>query len=411
MKNNKQTAAIFLLLIPLALLSSCRKEKIKPEQADSFIKYYGKGGSQQAGNVVSATDGGYVLVGTSDAYGDGKQILVIKTDAYGNEEWNRVFGGAGDDEAYHLTATDDGGYVIAGSKAESSGTNTNAWIIKLSSDGTQVWAREYGVSGKDETAARIIKTSEGGYISVGTSGNYTAAKSAVYLLKMTAAGDTSWSAKYGNGTSNDLFNYGTAIQQIDDLNYLTSAYTTDAGGTFSSLDMLVTTGRLQNGAEYKSTSSIGKGTYQTQKIDVKDAQDIILEKAAGDKYVLGTTVAGDVYILHTSKDENFMAFKSFDTPGLDLVSAFTQTSDGGFVIVGSTFNNGNRDILVIRTHANLSPVWTKTFGGNGDDTGASVIQLSDGSFVVSGTIAFGGNATGANTLMSLIHLHADGTLQ
>lgn len=410
MKNKKQAYIIFILILSTALFSNCRKEKIAPEQADRFIKYYGKSGNQKAGNVVATSDGGYILVGTTDAYGNGKQILVVKTDAYGNEQWNKIFGGAGDDEAYNIQVAADGGYVIAGSKAESAGTNTNAWIIKLSSDGTEIWTKEFGVTGENESAARIINTpTDGGYITVGTTTNFPAAKSAVYLLKMTATGDTIWSAKYGNGTSNDLFNYGTAIQQIDDMNYLTSAYTRDAGGSTSSFDMLVTTGRFEE-TGYGSASNIGKGTYQSQNIDIKDAQDIILA-AAGDKYILGTTTMGDVYILHTAVNEDFIAYKSFETPDLDIVSGFLKTADGGFVIAGSTIKNGSTDILVIRTDSNLSPIWTKTFGGTGEDTGSSIIQLPDGSFAVSGTIAFGGNATGANAVMALIHIDSNGELK
>ncbi len=408
MKNKKQAYSIFILILSTALFSNCRKEKMAPEQADRFIKYYGKSGNQKAGNVAATTDGGYVLVGTSDAYGDGKQILVVKTDAYGNEQWNKVLGGAGDDEGYNIQVAADGGFVIAGAKAEAAGSTKNAWVVKLNTDGTEMWAKEFGLAGKDESAARIINTpTDGGYITVGTTTD-SPSKSSVYLLKINSAGDTLWSGKYENGTSNDLFNYGTAIQQIDDLNYLTSAYTTDAVGTTFSLDMLVTTGRLQNDKQYKSNSSIGKGTYPN--IDIKDAQDII-RAGAGDKYILGTTTTGDVYILHTAADESFIAYKSFNTPDLDIVSGFAKTADGGFVIAGSATTDGNKDILVIRTDSNLSPTWTKKFGGTGEDSGSSVIQLPDGSFVVSATIAFGGNATGSNTVMALIHIDSNGELK
>lgn len=413
MKNKKQASIIFMLLTSVMLvLGSCRKEKITPEQANSFIKYYGKGGTQKAGNVALTPDGGYILVGTTDSYGDGKQILVIKTDKFGNEQWNKVLGGAGDDEGNWIEVTTDGGYIIAGSKAESTGMNTNVWIIKLGSNGTQIWSKEFGVNGTNESAARVINTLDGGYISVGTYGNYALAKSAVYLLKMISTGDTTWSAKYANGTSNDLFNYGTAIQQIDNLNYLTSGYTIDEAGTASSLDMLVTKGRLQS-TGYGLTSNIGKSTYQSDNVDIlniKDAQDIILANG-GDKYILGTTTAGDIYILHTAADEAYIGYKSFSSPDIDVVSGFYRTSDGGFVIAGTTTQNGTKDILIIRIDSNLSLIWMKTFGGTGNDIGSSVIQLADGSFVVSGTISLGGNGAGANDVMALIHINSNGELK
>ena len=73
--------------------------------------------------------------------------------------------------------------------------------------------------------------------------------------------------------------------------------------------------------------------------------------------------------------------------------------------------NGNMDVLVIRTDANAAVLWTKTFGGSGSDAGASVVQLSDGSFAIAATIQFGGDGTGANDVMSLIHINADGELK
>lgn len=407
--KNKIIYTIFLFTAVSVGLISCRKEKVQPEQANGFIKYYGKGGTQTAGNVAVTPDGGYVLVGTTDSYGNGKDILVVKTDKYGNEEWSKVLGGTGDDEGKWVIVTPDNGYVISGSKAENASTlNTDVWILKLNSTGQEVWSKIYGVPGKNESAARVINTpTDGGYISVGTTTNSTS-RSSVYLLKMNSVGDTLWSGKYANGTSNDLFNYGTSIQQIDDLNYITSAYTTDAGGTLSSLDMMITTGRLQNGTSYGSRSSIDKSTHQL--VDIKNARDIILV-SSGDKYILGTTLSEEIYILQTTKDENFVAFKSYDIPGLEEVFSFTKTSDNGFVIAGSSINNGNKDILIIRTDANLSPIWTKNFGGTGNDIGTSVIELSDGSFVISGTIAFGGSATGANNVMSLIHINSNGELK
>ncbi len=39
---------------------------------------------------------------------------VIKLDANGNVQWQKTYGGKGDDEAYSIQQTSDGGYIVAG---------------------------------------------------------------------------------------------------------------------------------------------------------------------------------------------------------------------------------------------------------------------------------------------------------
>lgn len=47
------------------------------------------------------------------------------------EEWNKTFGSTGDDEAWAVQQTDDGGYVIAGSTDSYSDGTIEFWRIKV----------------------------------------------------------------------------------------------------------------------------------------------------------------------------------------------------------------------------------------------------------------------------------------
>jgi hypothetical protein len=401
MKNKKQAYTIFLLLTSVVLvLGSCRKEKITPEQANSFIKYYGKGGTQEAGNVALTPDGGYVLVGTTDSYGDGKQILVIKTDKFGNEEWNKVLGGTGDDEGNWVIVSTNGNYIVTGAKSEGGAAITDVYVAELTTSGDLVGEKTYGKAGKNDFGTRIINTINGGYAIIGTSTDYTSAASAVYLLKLDTNRDTIWTAKYGSLV---VQNFGTGIQQYYDSIYITSAYT-------SIPDMLVTTGRLQkNPYFYNPKSNIGK-----QKADpsVVNATDILIGSMVyKNKYVLGSTSNNTIYIANIDSNEVNVYYKSFTTVAQSKASSFARTSDGGFVITGSVTNGDNSDVLVIRADANANLIWVKTFGGAGNDAGASAIQTNDGSFVIAATISFGGNGTGSNDVISLIHIDSNGELK
>jgi hypothetical protein len=417
MKNNKQGYILFILLLSTALFSNCRKEKIKPEQADSFIKYYGKSGNQKAGNVVATNDGGYILVGTTDAYGNGKQILVVKTDAYGNEQWNKVFGGAGDDEAYNIQVTPDGGYVLAGSKAEgNSSINTDAWILKLNSQGEEAWSKTYGTAGKNDVLNRIIISWDNGYVAVGTTTSINSTKpggtssediSDAYLLKTTSEGLLQWIGVTGVKVADA----GTSVQQIADTLFITSI--SSIGSSFllppDGYDMNIITGRTAlNNTQYAYVSNINKQGSVSEN-NISDAIQLI-HTSDGD-YIVGNTKDKKIYLLKILDNGSKVFYKEFNIGAESLVSGFSRNSDGTFIIAGSKIVNGDSDALVIYCDPNGAEIWSRTFGYTGNDQSASVIQTKDGGFIVSATMQFGGNSTGSNNVFTLIHVNADGNLK
>lgn len=76
----------------------------------------------------------------------------------------------------------------------------------------------------------------------------------------------------------------------------------------------------------------------------------------------------------------------------DQGSSIIQTSDGGYVIAGSTwsYGEGNYDVYVIKLDRSGNLQWTRTIGGEQDDHGNAIIQTSDGGYAIAGyTRSFG----------------------
>jgi hypothetical protein len=86
-----------------------------------------------------------------------------------------------------------------------------------------------------------------------------------------------------------------------------------------------------------------------------------------------------------------------------------QTTDGGYIVVGSIGGSWLWDVLVLKTNANGDLVWQKSFGkSDGPDHGASILQTTDdGYLVLADTSTYGHGGID----LWLIKLAADGTEQ
>jgi len=151
---------------------------------------YGGTGDDIANSLMATSDGGYAIAGATDYFGSNDSWLV-KTDSLGNMQWNHTYGGIGSDWANSLIAAPEGGYIMAGSFTNSFGMG-EYWLVKTDESGNMQWNKTYGGFGQE--ACSVVATPDGGYAIVGDDG--------VWLVKTDEFGNKEWWERYmGMGVS------------------------------------------------------------------------------------------------------------------------------------------------------------------------------------------------------------------
>ncbi len=342
----------------------------------AWDKSFGGKGNDSAASVIQNSNGEYVIAGTTSSYGaGGSDAWLIITDSKGNWLWDKAFGGRGNDLAASVIQTSDGGYTIAGTTSSHGAGGSDAWLIKTNSKGNWLWDKTFGGKG-DDLAASVIQTFDGGYIIAGTTSSYGAGGSDVWLIKTDHKGNWLWDKPFG-GKGND--SAASVIQTSDD-GYIIAG-TTSSYGAGSSDAWLIKTDSKGNLLWDKAFG----GKDNDSATSVKQISD--------DGYIIAGTTSSygaggsDIWLIKTDPKGNWSWDKPFGGAGYDSAASVQQTSDGGYIIAGTTssYSAGGTGVWLIKTDSNGNRSWDKTFGGAENDSATSVQQTSDGGYIIAGT--------------------------
>ncbi|MCX6676274.1 MAG: hypothetical protein NTW84_07645, partial [Methanothrix sp.] len=295
-----------------------------------FDKTFGGQGDDDGRFVQQTAAGDYIIVGSTKSRGaGGSDVWLIKADKDGNEIWNKTFGGPKDDWGEAVLETLDGGYIIVGATRSKGVGGYDIWAIKTDKDGSLVWDETFGDQLDDEGQS-VVQTADGGYIITGRSrasdsgGRYNA-----LLLKIDGYGNRIWLKSFGGPLDDE----GDSVLQTADGGYIIAG----------------------------TTSSFGAGGYDAWLIKTDQSGNKIWDRTFG----------GEDSELNPWSKGWFVE----------------QVSDGGYILSGSTrsYGSGGYDAWLIRTDMEGNEIWNRTFGGALDDEGAAVMQTVDGNYILLGS--------------------------
>lgn len=207
-----------------------------------------------------------------------------------------------------------------------------------------------------------------------------------------------------DGSGNDG---GSCVRQTNDNGYIITGGTNNQYGIGSDI-YLVKTDFLGNSQWSKSFSGASDdgGTWVEQTSD-------------GGFIITGATVTGtgssEVILLKTASDGTVQWAKTYGGPDHDNGVCVQQTSEGGYIVIGTTYSFGAgpqfySDIYILKTDSCGTLQWSKTYGNmDCNDAGSSILQTDDGGFIITG-IAQRTDNNNRNSI-GLIKIMQNGNLQ
>ncbi|NOR88383.1 MAG: hypothetical protein GQ527_12310, partial [Bacteroidales bacterium] len=331
--------------------------------------------------VQQTTDGGYIITGETGSYGNGRYDgYIVKTDSYGDTLWTQTFGGAEYEAGLSIQQTTDGGYIITGFTSSIGYGQYDVYLLKIDSYGDTLWTQTYG-GGKHDVGESIQQTTDGGYIITGWTQTFGNGESDVYLIKTDSSGDTLWTKTFGGGEEDK----GKSIQQTTDGGYIITGWTKSYGNGETDVYLIKT----DSDGDTLWTKTFG-GIEEDKGISIQQTTD-------GGYIITGETKSfgngyGDIYLIKTDNIGDTLWTKTYGGYFFDEGSCVQETTDGCYVITGSTasYGNGGYDVYLIKTDNNGDTLWTKTYGGENSEKGYWVQQTNDGGYIITGwTASFG----------------------
>lgn len=329
-------------------------------------KLIGGAGDDQAWRCGSTSDGGLIIVGYTESSGaGGEDAYLVKLNANLQVQWEKTFGGTGNDQGYSVEQTLDGGYIIGGNTESYGAGGSDGWIIKTDAQGNEEWSRTFGGAETDGRGfARQLN--DGTYIFSCWMMEGSAGDSDFYLARLNAGGEVMWTNT-------------TGYQNTDGPNYL--IITSDNNYVLYGEGNWDQTGEWQGiMAKFSPTGSlIWSRTFGSS--GPEEGYCVVETPDRGFAAVGYSHPQGEsarAYLLKTDRNGYETWFNRYDFGIVSLGVALIP--GGGFMMAGS----GSEQIFAARIDANGNELWRLNFGGSGSEMGTDVKRLPDGNYLILG---------------------------
>jgi len=408
-------------LLGFCILFNCSDDDPSsfPNNFEVVVETLGGSNNDSAQSVTATVDGGYIILGytqsndgdVTDKQDTSFDFWVIKYSSQNTVEWQKTYGGSGDDRGNSIVQTQDGGYAVLGFSFSEDGDVTNNeglqdfWLLRLDASGNLIWQNSFGFEGSD-SGISLIETSDLGFllsgiIDISASGGQGAtnrndnrhAGGDYWLIKVNQLGELEWSNFYGGNFTDTPF----GIIQKDNNGFLvvgsSDSSDTDISNNKGTYDFWVLDispeGALLNEKslggtqidEGRSIIASGDGNFLITGDTRSDDVDVLNNKGGADLWLVKITPQGEL-----------LWEKSIGGSNFDVARSIKSSQDGNFILSGSSRsddfdvnnNKGQNDAWVLKINANGDVLWETTIGGSNIDFAYDIAELNNGSIIAVG---------------------------
>lgn len=252
-----------------------------------------------------------------------------------------------------------------------------ALLLPLLAAAQPSFQRTYG--GPQEDEAFDIHELTDGYILGGRTESYGAGDADLYVIRTDRLGDTLWTRTYGGPQDEN----GSAIQVTLD-GFLLMGHTGSFGAGSYDLWLL-----KMNAFGDTQWSRLYGGAQ-------REEHGWLLRLESGELVFSATTQSygagdDDMWVVKTDAGGNQLWAKTYGGTGHDYARGLLMTSDGGFLLCGSTesYGAGQSDFWALKLDASGDTQWTRTYGGPMEDHGWGGREVADGYMLTGMTMSSG----------------------
>jgi hypothetical protein len=386
---------LFFLPFLFLILFSCEKE-ISEDQSQYYIKMYGSYLEDIGYDMQATSDGGLIIVGSSQRETSGKDIILIKVDKYGNQaSWSpKYFGTEYDDAGYSIKIINEG-YIIAGSVTTANG-DKDAIVLKTDMEGNQVGESKTFGGNYDDEAMCIVERYSGGFMFVGYT--YTS-----FIDRQVFVGTVDNNLEDFHDSPVNYNGVITQIKKNSGGEYLAMG-NRYSGGTGSEIDYFYIP--LNEDGNYSGDEDSYYKSFN--ELPGNEILSSFVVNPDNEIYMIGTlsNISGTSKKILVNKIINNAISSSFtiNQPGLFDGRDITLTTEGNLVILADRTIADNKDIVLYFTDTQGNILSSKSYGGSGNQSAESFIY-GENEIVILGT-----NTYEANSMITLIKTDLLGNL-
>jgi N-acetylneuraminic acid mutarotase len=345
-----------------------------------WAKTFGGVGDDAFYDAQVTEDGGLLAVGTrfqsaitTPIPHTDNDVWLVRLNADGETLWTRQYGGQWYEEGGSLIKMNDAGFAVAGwSKSSVALSRLDAYLLRLKANGDTLWTKIIFTDTTEGSAAGAIASLSGSDLVWG-GWHFDRVFNNAIVSALDSSGQEKWSRTYSQGGT------GASVNAL-----------AVAGKNLALAGEVITSGHSLD-VLFTVIDSIGNPLIQRVWVDntgMEMAHALTVTSDHG--YLLAGERSNDLWLIKTDSLGETLWTKTYGDggAGLEVGRSVITLADGGYLVVGNRYMPGQvlNDLWVLRTDPWGDTLWTCALGFDStDDVGYAVRQTSDGGWVVVGT--------------------------